>query len=193
VNTSTPLSEPPCPVIDDRQILVRPCARQRVKLSSTDSAAYFPITTVRPGSASCAATDYLSQLKTQIDELDSQVEAQLRGVGPSSNSGTTNYINPVNDLTLLAGPGGFEAGVAISTALKNAGSSVYDQLQWLDNILKEMSQEITTTISTLKGTESLNNEAVDTLVTDFQNTINDMSTPAGSGSSNPNPNTTTSS
>jgi hypothetical protein len=140
-------------------------------------------------------TDYLNQLKAQLEEIDSQVEAQLRGIGPSSNPATTNYINPVNDLNLLAGPAGF-AGTALANALKSAGNSVYDQLQWLDKVLKEMSDEITSTISTLNGTESLNNDAVDTLITDFQNTINDMNNPGGS-STNPNtppanPNTTSS-
>ena len=130
-------------------------------------------------------TDYLNKLKAQIDLLDSEVEAQLTGIGPSSSPNTTNYINPVNDLTLLAGPPGFDAGVAISNALKTAGGSVYSQLQWLDKVLKDMSQEITTTVQSLKGTESLNNDAVDKLMSDFQNTINDMNNPPG-GSGNPN-------
>ena len=101
---------------------------------------------------------------------------------------TTNYINPVNNLTLLAGPPGFNAGVAISNALKTAGGSVYSQLQWLDKVLKDMSQEITTTVSSLNDTESLNNDAVDKLIKDFQNTIGDLSNPP-SGSNSPNPNT----
>jgi hypothetical protein len=130
---------------------------------------------------------YLNNLKNQLDELESQVEDQLRGVGPSSNPGTTNYINPVNNLTLLAGPPGFDAGVAISNALKTAGNSVYSQLQWLSKILKDMSNEITTTVNSLHDTESLNNDAVDQLMKDFQNTIGDMNNPPGSSnSSNPN-------
>jgi hypothetical protein len=132
-------------------------------------------------------TDYLNQLKTQLEQLDSQVEVQIRGIGPSSNPATTNYINPVNDLKLLAGPSGFDAGTAIANALKTAGGSVYDQLEWLDKVLKDMISEITTTVNSFNGTESLNNDAVDTLMTDFQNTITDMGNPAGSPS---NPNTT---
>jgi hypothetical protein len=132
-------------------------------------------------------TDYLNTLKAQLEQLDSQVEAQIKGIGPSSDPATTNYINPVNELTLLAGPAGFDAGTAIANALKTAGGSVYDQLEWLDKVLKDMISEITTTVSSFNGTESLNNDAVDTLMTDFQNTINDMSNPPGSS----NPNTTT--
>ncbi len=132
-------------------------------------------------------TNYLNTLKAQLEEVDGQVEAQLKGIGPSSSSETTNYINPVNDLTLLAGGPGFDAGAAIANALKTAGGSVYDQLQWLDKVLKDMIIEITNTINSLHGTESLNNDAVDTLMTEFQNTINDMGSP---GSSSPNPNTT---
>ena len=126
-------------------------------------------------------TDYLNKLKAQLEELQSQVEAQIRGIGPSGSPETTNYINPVNNLTLIAGPPGFNAGVAISNALKTTGGSVYNQLQWLDKVLKDMSEEITTTVKALNGTESLNNDAVDKLMSDFQNTINDMN-----GSPNPN-------
>ena len=132
-------------------------------------------------------TTYLNNLKSQIDQLENLVETQLRGVGPSSDPRTTNYINPLNDLTLLAGPPGFDAGVALANAMKTAGNSVYSQLQWLSKILKDMSAEITTTVSSLQNTESLNNDAVDKLMSDFQNTINDMNNPPGSSnSSNPN-------
>ncbi len=133
-------------------------------------------------------TTYLNKLKAQLEGLDNQVEAQIRGIGPSHDSSTTNYINPVNNLTLLAGPAGFKAGAAISTALKNAGGSVYDQLRWLDKVLKAMIEEITHTVNSLHGTESLNNDAVDTLTSDFQNTISDMGSGAGSPRPNPNPN-----
>ena len=92
----------------------------------------------------------------------------------------------MNNLTLLAGPPGFAAGVAISNALKTVGGSVYSQLQWLDKVLKDMSQEITTTVKSLNGTESLNNDAVDKLVNDFQHTITDMNNPPGGSPSNPN-------
>lgn len=131
-------------------------------------------------------TDYLNTLKGQLEELDGKVEAQMKGIGPVSSPATTNFINPVNDLTLLAGPSGFDAGAAIASALKTAGGSVYDQLEWLDKVLKDMINEITSTVNSFNGTESLNNEAVDTLTTDFQNTINDMNNPTSSSSSNPN-------
>jgi hypothetical protein len=50
-----------------------------------------------------------------------------------------------------------------------------------------MSEEITTTVNSLNETESLNNDAVDQLVKDFQNTIGDLNNPPGSSnSSNPN-------
>ncbi len=143
-------------------------------------------------------TAYLKKLQSQLEDLEGQVETQLRGIGPSSDPTTTNYINPVNNLTLIAGPPGFDAGVAISNALKTAGGSVYSQLQWLDKVLKDMVEEITTTVNSLHGMESLNNEEVDKLMSDFQNTIGDMNNPPGGGGSPPsnpntpgNPNTTT--
>jgi hypothetical protein len=129
-------------------------------------------------------TNYLNTLKGQLAEVEGKVEAQLRGIGPSSYPATTNYINPVNDLTLLAGPPGFDAGAAIANALKTAGGSVHDQLEWLDKVLKDMIIEITNTINSFHGTESLNNDAVDTLMNEFQNTINDTGSSATSSSSN---------
>jgi hypothetical protein len=133
-------------------------------------------------------TDFLNRLKGQLDELRSQVEVQIRGIGPSSNPATTNYINPVNNLTLIAGPPGFNAGVAISNALKTTGGSVFNQLQWLDKVLRDMSEEITTTVNSLNGTESLNNDAVDKLMSDFQHTISDMSGPSNPNTPPANPN-----
>jgi hypothetical protein len=131
-------------------------------------------------------TDYLNTLKTQLEQLESEVKAQIKGIGPSNDPATTNYINPVNDLTLLAGPSAFDAGTAIANAVKTAGGSVYDQLEWLDKVLNDMIEEITTTVNAFHGTESLNNDAVDTLLSDFPNTINDLNSPANSSPSNPN-------
>jgi len=105
-------------------------------------------------------TAYLNKFKGQIDQLRSDVEVQIRGIGPSNDPGTTNYINPVNNLTLLAGPPGFDAALALANALKTTGGSVYSQLQWLDKVLRDMSEEITTTVNSLNDTESLNNDAV---------------------------------
>jgi hypothetical protein len=51
---STPLYGPPWPVMTARQILAWRRRWQRVKCSPTDRAAYFPVTTVRPGYASNA-------------------------------------------------------------------------------------------------------------------------------------------
>jgi hypothetical protein len=130
---------------------------------------------------------YLNTLKAQLSDLESQVKAQIRGIGPSSSSETTNYINPVNELTLLAGPPGFDAGAAITNALKTVGGSVYDQLQWLDKVLNDMIEEITTTVNSFHGAESLNDDAVNTLINEFQGTIGDMGSPATPSSPNPNP------
>lgn len=129
-------------------------------------------------------TTYLNKLKGQIDLLESEVEAELKGVGPSNSPNTTNFINPLNDLILLAGRPGFNVGVAISNAMQNAGNSVYSQLQWLSKVRKDMSLEITATVNLLNGTENLNNDAVDKLIKDFQSTISDMNNPPSG--SNPN-------
>jgi hypothetical protein len=137
---------------------------------------------------------YLKGLKTEIDDLITQVELQIRGLGTTdTNSSTTNYIPSVDNLTLLAGTTSFDAGTIISNALKTMGGSVYDRLAWLDQTLTDMSGDIATTINKFSATESFNNEAVDQLMTDFQNTISDMSNPVSTPNPNvPNPNTSTS-
>jgi hypothetical protein len=130
--------------------------------------------------------DYLNKLKNELMTLDDQVQTQLNGIGPSTDPGTTNYIHPLNDISLTAGPQGFNAGLAIKNAVHNAGGSVYNQLEWLDKVLKDMIDEITNAVNSLHGTESLNNEAVDKLMTQFQNTSSDMNGSPNSSTSNPN-------
>jgi hypothetical protein len=140
---------------------------------------------------------YLNGLKAEIDDLRTQVELQIKGLGTTGvTPDTTNYIPSVDNLTLLAGTTSFDAGTMISNALKTMGSSVHDRLVWLNQTLTDMSSEITTTISKFSGTESLNNDTVDQLTTDFQHTITDMGNPANTPNPNvpnpnvPNPNTT---
>jgi len=130
-------------------------------------------------------TTYLDNLKIQLQDLQSQVEQQLQGLGTTgATSSTLTFIEPItSSIKLAAGASSFDAGAAINAQLSKMGGSVNDQLTWLDEILGQMASEITTTVATLKGTESLNNESVDQLMADFQNTINDINTPAGSGSS----------
>ena len=78
------------------------------------------------------------------------------------------------------------------------GGSINEQLTWLQKVLTDMINEITTTVNSFSNTESLNTETVDQLMSDFQNTINDFtSPPSGSGTTPPsgssNPNTPVSS
>jgi hypothetical protein len=130
-------------------------------------------------------TTYLDGLKTQLQDLQSEVEQQLQGLGTSgATSNTLTFIEPVtSSIKLAAGAASFDAGAAINAQLSKMGGSVNDQLTWLDKVLGDMISEITTTVATFKGTESLNNDSVDQLMTDFQNTISDINSPAGSGSS----------
>jgi hypothetical protein len=134
---------------------------------------------------------YLNGLKAQLQDLQSQVELQIRGLGAAgTGASTTNYIPSADNLTLQAGTSSFDAGQMIATALKTVGGSVHDRLVWLDQVLTDMVAEITTTVNKFKGTESLNNEAVDQLTTDFQNTIGDMANSGSTANPNvPNPNT----
>ena len=138
-------------------------------------------------------TNYLTKLKSQIDDLKTEVELQIRGMGPTgTNSSTTNYIYSVDNLKLLPGTSSFDAGTQLQNALKTMGGSVHDRLTWLDKTLGDMSDEITATINKFNGTESINNDSVDQLVTDFRNTIADMGNSGNNPNTNtPNPNTPT--
>lgn len=133
---------------------------------------------------------YLANLRSQLQDLQKEVQDQLNGIGPYSSDVklTVGYIPPVNNLNLQAGSSNFDAGKQIQSALSTMGGSVYDRLTWLNNTLTDMISEITTTISQLHGTESLNNEQVDQLTTEFNNTIGDFGNPGG-GTPSPNLNT----
>jgi hypothetical protein len=129
-------------------------------------------------------TSYLDTLQGQLEELQSQVQQQLEGLGTAgASSNTLSFIEPVtSSLNVAAGAQPFDAGATLNSKLSAMGGSVNDQLTWLNKVLGDMISEITTTVASFKGTESLNNESVDQLITDFQATISDMSTQAGSGS-----------
>lgn len=130
---------------------------------------------------------YLLNLQTQLQDILDQVEAQLRGLGTTGTStGTTNFIQAVNSsLSVVAGPAGFQAGADLNNALKSMGGSVNDQLTWLQKVLTDMISEITTTVNSFTSTEQLNEESVDQLMTDFQQTIASMSSPPGAGTTPP--------
>jgi hypothetical protein len=133
---------------------------------------------------------YLNNLQSQLETLLTAVESQLRGLGTTSSAQTSGFLDTVDEtLTVQAGATTFNAGAALNSALKNMGGSVHDQLTWLQRVLNDMINEITTTVQSFSGTESLNNDAVSQLITDFQNTISDMSNGPGSTSSNNTPNT----
>jgi hypothetical protein len=132
--------------------------------------------------------NYLNGLKGQLQTILTDVQNQLRGIGASTDPNTTSWLGPVDqNLSVQGGTSSFNAATALNTALKAMGGSVNEQLTWLQKVLTDMINEITTTVNSFSGTESLNNEAVSQLLTDFGNTINDMNNPpGGSGSSNPN-------
>ncbi len=132
--------------------------------------------------------NYLNGLKSQLQNILDDVDTQLRGIGQSSDPNVTAWIHPV-DQNLIVEAGGtagangtssFNAATDLNNALKKMGGSVHDQLTWLRKVLTDMIAEITTTVDSFSSTESLNNESVAQLISDFQNTINDMNNPGGS-------------
>jgi hypothetical protein len=128
--------------------------------------------------------DYLHKLQSSLSDLLDGVNQQLNGLGTKgATAATLPDIYPVTStLNVAAGASSFEAGAALNTALKSMGTSVNEQLTWLKKVLTDMIADITTTVNSFSGTESLNDETVAQLNSDFQKTISDISTPAGSGS-----------
>jgi len=135
---------------------------------------------------------YLNNLKGQLQGIQTDVQSQLNGIGAGDPS-LSGWISAVDQsLTVTAGAQNFNAGKALNTALGKMGGSIHDQLTWLNKVLTDMINEITTTVNSFGNTESLNTESVATLLSDFQHTINDMNNPPGaSGSSTPTNNTPT--
>ena len=137
-------------------------------------------------------TDYLNGLQVQLQTVLTDVKNQLNGIGASSDPNVSGWLGPVDQtLSVVAGGSSFNAGTVLNTALKNMGGSVHDQLTWLDKVLTDMINEITTTVHSFSGTESLNNDTVENLMSDFQGTIDDMNNPPGGSSSSSTPNTST--
>jgi hypothetical protein len=130
--------------------------------------------------------NYLNQLKAQLQTVLTDVEHQLNGIGASPDPNTTGSVGAVDStLSVLAGASGFAAGVSLNNALKALGGSIHDQLVWLKKVLTDMTNEIDNTVASFGANEALNNEAVDQLLTDFQNTIGDLNNPPGGSSSGP--------
>ena len=126
--------------------------------------------------------NYLNGLKGQLETVLTDVQNQLKGVG-NTPDGWVSAID--QNFSVLPGPSSFNAGAALNTALNALGGSIHDQLTWLEKVLTDMINEITTTVNSFSGTESLNTETVDQLISDFENTINDINNPPnGSGSGN---------
>jgi hypothetical protein len=129
---------------------------------------------------------YLTTLAGQLDTLLGEVKAQIAGLGQGgAKSGTLNFVPAISSTSLevQAGSKAFNAGTVLNDALDTMGGSVAQQLAWLEKVLTDMINEIHTTIMSFTGTESLNNESVDQLITQFQNTINDVNTPPGGSNS----------
>jgi hypothetical protein len=147
------------------------------------------LTMTTTGNVTQIDANYLNGLKTQLQTILTDVQNQLRGIGASSDPDTTSWLGPVDQtLSVSAGATSFNAGTDLNTALKNMGGSVNEQLTWLQKVLTDMINEITTTVNSFSASETLNNESVAQLISDFESTIGDMNNPPG-GSSSGNPNT----
>ncbi len=130
-------------------------------------------------------TTYLTGFQKQLQTILTSVQNQLKGAGASSDPNVTGWLGPVDqNLTVQAGATTFNAATDLNNALKAMGGSVHTQLTWLQKVLTDMISEINTTIQSFSGTESLNNDTVEQLISDFENTVSDMNNPSGGNSPN---------
>jgi hypothetical protein len=134
--------------------------------------------------------DYLNKLSTQLSSVLTDVKEQLAG-GASPTDATTGMdmyavTSDLAQYVKAGGPSGssgsFPAAQELTTAMDSMGGSVNEQLTWLEKVLTDMISEIGTTVDSFGSAESLNTEAVQTLMNDFSNTITDMSNPPSSNS-----------
>lgn len=119
---------------------------------------------------------YLRGLSASLGDILKEVNHQLNGQGSATS--TTSLTDLVDsDLQVLAGSpcGGsglnFDAAASLNTALSTMGGSVHDQLQWLSTVLSAMIAEVNTAIKAVGKAETLNNEEVDALIAEFEQTI----------------------
>src|ERR1700761_1815017 len=128
--------------------------------------------------------NYLTSFQKQLQTILTNVQNQLKGTETSSDPNTTGWLGTVDQtLTVQAGATTFNAATDLNNALKAMGGSVHTQLTWLQKVLTDMISEITTTIQSFSGAESINNDTVEQLISDFENTVSDMSNPSGGSSS----------
>lgn len=121
---------------------------------------------------------FLNKMKSQLNDILTEVQAQLKGIGQAYRANATFNINPVDStlgVTIQAGGVSFDAAAELKTALNKMGGSVHEQLEWLRKVLSDMILEITDTVTKFTNNETLNKELVEKLITEFQLTINDMS------------------
>lgn len=122
------------------------------------------------------SVDYLRRLNAALTDILQQVNARLSG-GTAPDSQTV-LVSPVDtSLQVSAGSPGddsgltFDAAAALNQALSTMGGSVHDQLEWLSGVLSAMIGEVNAAIAAVGNANHLNDEQVDALITEFENTI----------------------
>lgn len=122
------------------------------------------------------SVDYLRRLNVALTDILQQVNARLSG-GTAPDSQTV-LVSPVDSgLQVSAGSPGddcglnFDAAAALNAALSTMGGSVHDQLEWLSGVLSAMIGEVNAAIAAVGNANHLNDEQVDALIAEFENTI----------------------
>jgi len=126
---------------------------------------------------------FLRTLKGQLDTLNTQVKAQLKGIGQNNLAGATWTIPAIGGdfgTQIEAGGVTFDAATDLQAALNAFGGSLQEKLQAFSKTLTDMSQEITDTLAKWTNNENLNTELASELITQFQGAISDMDSGSGS-------------
>jgi hypothetical protein len=133
---------------------------------------------------------YLTNLRAMLQEMLDDVSHQVNGLGNKSTILGNIWVPPVDGNLNITMPGGtpgtsstFPLGADLNAKLTAMGGTVSDDVVWLQTVLGDMIDEIDTTIKSMSDTENLNEDTIQKLMDDFQQTLSDMS----NGPSTPKP------
>jgi len=116
------------------------------------------------------------------DPVDQSLSVQAPGGAPGSSGGNSGNSGGSSGGSSGSSPM-FAVGQELNAKLSTMGGSVNKEVTWLQTVLQDMIQEIGTTMSQMSNTDVLNAEQVQTLMTDFQQTIADVNAGPGGSSS----------
>jgi hypothetical protein len=135
--------------------------------------------------------DYLANLQKTLQLMLDDVNNHINGSGNVATWWGTTWVPAVDGSLNITMPGGspgtgstFPLGQNLNAKLASMGGSVSEEMGFLQTVLEDMIDEIETTMDSMTSTENLNDDSVQALLSEFEQTISAMNAgPSSSGSS----------